>query len=220
MTEQERIRLAIWFSIEGDIRFLSHRDALRLWQRVVSRSGLPVVYSEGFNPHPRISLPLPRSVGMSGRKELFIVELKYPVSGEQVMDQLQGHLPAGFSITGVAGIAGSKAVLPVWAEYRISFNKGVDRDMVLSGVQQFHASERRPVSRAARGRHPARCIDLRESISRLELEGSGLRCRVEIQKEGTARVDELLGVLGLGPAMIAEICREGSGYGGGWLAQT
>ena len=55
-----RIRLALWFAIAGDLRYLSHRDTMRAWQRVFVRAQMPLRYSQGFNPHLRFSLPLPR----------------------------------------------------------------------------------------------------------------------------------------------------------------
>ncbi|MBN1844663.1 MAG: DUF2344 domain-containing protein, partial [Sedimentisphaerales bacterium] len=48
--------VALWFDVEGDLRFLSHRDTLRCWQRALTRATVPLRYSQGFNPHPRLVL--------------------------------------------------------------------------------------------------------------------------------------------------------------------
>ena len=78
---QARYRLRIDFSVDGDIRFLGHRDMLRLFARAVVRSafgGLAVRYTQGFNPHPRLSIPLPRPVGIASDAECLVLELTEP----------------------------------------------------------------------------------------------------------------------------------------------
>lgn len=66
----ETMLLAVRFKVEGSLRFLSHAETLRLFQRACVRAGLALRYSEGFNPHPKLSLPLPRSVGVESDDEL------------------------------------------------------------------------------------------------------------------------------------------------------
>ena len=70
-----RHRLAIRYAIKGDLRFLSHQDTLRLFQRAFNRAGIPIRFSEGFNPRPRISIAMPRPVGVESCDELLVIEL-------------------------------------------------------------------------------------------------------------------------------------------------
>ena len=72
-----REKWAFEFSVTGDLRFISHRDTVRVFQRALARAALPVAYSEGFNPHPRLSLPLPRAVGVASEAELMDVIAPY-----------------------------------------------------------------------------------------------------------------------------------------------
>ena len=58
----ERFRFMLTFRIDGDLRFISHLDTVRLFRRACARAGLPVRYSQGFNPQPRIVLPFNPSV--------------------------------------------------------------------------------------------------------------------------------------------------------------
>ncbi len=64
------IRLRITFAKSPAMRFTGHLDLHRAWERTFRRAGLPLAYSEGFNPHPKLSLPLPRSVGVESDDEL------------------------------------------------------------------------------------------------------------------------------------------------------
>ncbi|GAF87148.1 unnamed protein product, partial [marine sediment metagenome] len=63
----QRERWVFGYDVDGDLRFISHHDMLRLFARSLARAALPVRFSEGFNPHPRLSIPLPRPVGVASQ---------------------------------------------------------------------------------------------------------------------------------------------------------
>ena len=69
--EQNVQTLAGRYKIQGNVRFLSHQEAMRAIQRSLIRSGVNLLYSQGYNPRPRLSLPLPKSVGLESEDELF-----------------------------------------------------------------------------------------------------------------------------------------------------
>mgnify|MGYP001608428956 CR=1 FL=1 len=93
------------FSIAGDLRFISHHDTLRLFQRALARAALPVRHSEGFNPHPRMTLPLPRPVGIASDAEAVIVEFDQSVAPDDLLQRLQRHTPADLNLFGVRRLA-------------------------------------------------------------------------------------------------------------------
>ncbi len=66
-------RLRTSFSRGEELKFLSHLDLMRLWERAFRRAGISLASSEGFTPHPRISLAAPLSVGTTGQAELMDV---------------------------------------------------------------------------------------------------------------------------------------------------
>ena len=65
--------------MDGDIRFVSHRDTLRLFARAATRAEVPLRYSGGFNPHPRVTIPVPRPVGVASDVERLVLELTEPL---------------------------------------------------------------------------------------------------------------------------------------------
>ena len=71
-------RLRLKFSRGEQLKFLSHLDLMRLWERAFRRAGMELAYSEGFSPHPRISLAAPLSVGITSIAELMDVFLEPP----------------------------------------------------------------------------------------------------------------------------------------------
>ena len=212
-TETPKIRMALWFSLCGDLKFLSHRDTLRLWQRALARAAIAVSYSHGFNPHPRINLPLPRSVGMSALAELLLFELERPCSPDRLERDLEEQLPREISIVAVRAISARLSAQPAWAQYRLALGPGVDRTALAHRLQRFWRMEQCVITRPARPRHPQRTVDLRAGISQIELDGPDVVCTVKIADRGTARMDEILPLLGLdSPQQVTDITRVAVGY--------
>jgi radical SAM-linked protein len=87
----------------GPIRFVGHRDMGRVWERVVRRLALPVVYSAGFTPRPRISFGLALPLGAESVAEYIDVELDGTVDlGAGLLTELSDAAPTGVDVTGAA----------------------------------------------------------------------------------------------------------------------
>ena len=84
----EKVLYRIYFSKMSDLKYLSHLDFLRLIHRLLMLSGLPIVFSQGFNPHPKTSFCPPLSSGIEGENEFFDVWMSYLVSSETVLEKL------------------------------------------------------------------------------------------------------------------------------------
>jgi radical SAM-linked protein len=94
-------RLRIRFTRGEKIKFISHLDLIRLWQRALNRAGMPVAYSEGFNPHPRISLAAPLALGVTSDAELMDITLAKWVSPHSFTAAVNRQLPPGVEISEV-----------------------------------------------------------------------------------------------------------------------
>lgn len=91
-------RYRVQFSKEGPARFWSHLDLVRNFERALRRAGLPVLYSQGFNPHPRFSFAAPLPVGMAGEKEYLDLELEQNISPKEIFFRLSRVFPPGVRI--------------------------------------------------------------------------------------------------------------------------
>jgi len=91
----DAMRWMVWFSVEGDLRFLSHRNMMNLCQRAAARAGLPLAFSGGFNPRPKLSLILPRPVGVTSRCEVLTIKFDRVVHDTQWAERFDKQLPAG-----------------------------------------------------------------------------------------------------------------------------
>ncbi|MBQ3554125.1 MAG: DUF2344 domain-containing protein [Clostridia bacterium] len=89
------------FSKEGDAKFVSHLDLVRLFTRVFKRARLPLAYSEGFNPHPKMSIGIPLSVGVTSEAELLDAEFYEEVPALEIKERMNETMPIGIAITKV-----------------------------------------------------------------------------------------------------------------------
>ena len=115
-------RLRILFSRGEEVKFISHLDIIRLWQRVLHRAEIPLAYSEGFNPHPRISLAVPLSIGVTSEAELMDVFCTGWVSPHFFTDAVNKQLPGGMSILQVQPVGltlPSLQSMARFAEYKV-----------------------------------------------------------------------------------------------------
>jgi len=92
----KKIRVRLEFSKTGRLRFLSHLELNRTIFRAIRRAGLPIAYSEGFHPQPKINYATPLSVGMESEQEFMDLEL-LPLGNfttEQIVERMNAELPS------------------------------------------------------------------------------------------------------------------------------
>ena len=91
-------RLRITFSRSEELKYITHLDLMRLWQRVLRRANIPLVYSQGFSPHPRISLGAPLAIGVTSSSELMDIFLERRLSPHFFIKSVKEQLPGGIDI--------------------------------------------------------------------------------------------------------------------------
>jgi len=115
-------RLRIRFRRGQEVKFISHLDILRLWQRAFHRAEISLAYSEGFSPHPRISLAAPLSIGVTSQAELMGILCTKWVSPHFFTAAVSQQLPPGIEILQVYQVALTMPSLQSqvhYAEYRV-----------------------------------------------------------------------------------------------------
>lgn len=88
-------RYVITFSKSGPMKYISHLDMIRLFKRLFKRAGIRLIYSQGFNPHPKMAFAQPLSLGYSAAEEALEFETMEPVSKEKLWESLSPELPYG-----------------------------------------------------------------------------------------------------------------------------
>ena len=155
-----RVKQRVRFAKSGKVRFLSHRDVARVWERALRRSGVRVAYSEGFSPRPRLSFGLALSTGYESLGEYLDIDLAEPVDPDDaarasstprcppgIVTQAAISIPAGTDSLQQAVTSSS------W-QLELS---GVDPDRVAAAVERVLAQDELADHRRAQGqRGPAR----------------------------------------------------------------
>ncbi|MBQ7826880.1 MAG: DUF2344 domain-containing protein, partial [Clostridia bacterium] len=108
----------IKFSKTGSLAYIGHLDLMNTVSRIIIRSGLPVWYTEGFNPHPKLVFATPLSVGHAGEREVVDVKLVTDVPDEVIVETLRPLTPDGMEIIDAATAEGKLDRIK-WAENEI-----------------------------------------------------------------------------------------------------
>ena len=130
-------RLRIRFCRGQEVKFISHLDIMRLWQRALHRAGISLTYSEGFSPHPRISLAAPLPVGVTSQTELMDILCTRQVSSHWFTTAVSQQLPPGIEILQVYQIALNMPSLQSqvsYAEYKVEVKTENDQKDIESAL--------------------------------------------------------------------------------------
>lgn len=118
------------FTKHGDMKYVSHLDMIRLFTRIFHRADLPLAYSEGFNPHPKMSVLLPLSVGLESDCEYIDVSFQEGVSMLDCLKKLKGATPIGLDIVKISEVLENSAKPKEirYAEYKIKTDCDLSHD--------------------------------------------------------------------------------------------
>ncbi len=204
MIPERRQRLRTTFAKGEEIKYISHLDLMRLWERALRRAGVPLAYSKGFNPRPRISLAAPLPLGFTGRAELMDVLLTRPTSPLDFARRVRAALPPGLDIVSAEEVYIKLPALQTqvrWSEYRAAVASDEGLEEMEGRVERILAAETLPHLKKRKGRRQE--YNLRPLIEALWIEGGGeglyiLGMRLRTEAQATGRPDEVLKALGLG----------------------
>jgi radical SAM-linked protein len=186
-----RNRVRIRFTKEDDLRWISHRDLMRLWERLFRRAGVALSMTEGFHPKPRINFPSALAVGIAGLDELLEVDLAEERSADSLGEAIAGQLPAGMSVKAIEMLPAPDHKAQVSF---VTFQMSVppEREARLGQrIEWLLAQASLPIQREGR-KNP---LDLRPLVAELGLADGTLRMRLRVDREGSARPREVLQTL-------------------------
>ena len=195
-----RVRVA--YRQEGPARYVAHLDVVRAFERAARRAGLPLAYSSGFNPRPKLTFAAPLAVGMSGCREYVDVELEKELVPAEVLDRFRKNLPGGLVPYRAQAVAKGPSLMSLVQRSRYlavgCSPEGLDRETVAAGLERFLARAEITVERrSAKG---VRRKNIRPGIHSLaaRLDGERLCFAMELKagSAGNVRPDEVMSALG------------------------
>lgn len=165
----QRIRLR--YAKRGRLRFTSHRDFSRAFERAVVRAGVPMAYSSGFHPHPRISYAGAAPTGSASEAEYVELGLARPVDPEEVRAALDAALPDGLDVLAAAeSPGGSLADLLEVSRWQLAVT-GAELGTVQDAAAAFLATDEVTVERMTK--KGMRSFDCRAAVIELSVEDPG-----------------------------------------------
>ncbi|MBL8153407.1 MAG: DUF2344 domain-containing protein [Anaerolineae bacterium] len=198
-------RLQITFGKFDALIYISNLDVAKLWERVLRRADLPILYSEGFNPRPRIALASALPLGISSECEVLDVAMRTPISLEGLIERLLATSPSGLRIYRVDEVPVRSPTLQTLvrsAEYRIELDEAVDRAALEERIAQLLRQPTVILMRERKGQ--AVPTDVRPLIYEVKLDGTGdLLAHLAVGDQGNLRPDELGALLELSDAVVS-----------------
>ena len=202
MSRQPQIRYRIWFGKTGPLQYTSHLDLARTWERTLRRAQAHLIYSQGYNPRPRIQLAAALPLGYVSTCEIIDIWLmaNHTTQPEELLHRLRKSAPLGLMVTRIEQIPLSSPALPATvrtATYEVRIKERISASEVARRVEALlgkvsHLQERR-----------GKVYDLRPLIQHLSVaDTEGLTLRMTLttsQDAGTGRPDTVVAALGLSP---------------------
>jgi radical SAM-linked protein len=196
------MRIRITFAKQGPLRYTGHLDLHKLWERAARRAQLPLAYSHGFHPQPKMNIAAALPLGFSSRCEVMDMRLEHEIQLEGVREKLQQTLPAGIQVLNVENADERAPALQTQvasAEYQVTLTGLIDRSKLQRKIDSVMESE--SIIRERRGKK----YDLRPLIEELALthaplpDGSGekILMRLAAREGATGRPEEVLDTLGI-----------------------
>ncbi len=185
-------RLRVRYAKRGRARFASHRDFSRAFERALRRAGVPMAYSSGFAPHPRISYANASPTGAASEAEYLEIGLSQMCDPRRVRSALDAALPPGLDIVEVVVAApGALADLLTGSRWRVQLSvaSGVD---LAEAVRRFLAAPTVSVQRMTK--NGLRDFDARAAVVALEVVGGGLEL-ILVHQVPLVRPDDVLAAL-------------------------
>src|SRR5215208_302005 len=189
------MRIRITFTKQGALRYTGHLDLHKLWERAARRAQLPLAYSQGFHPQPKMNMAAALPLGFSSRCEVMDMKLKQDIPLDDLLTRLNTTLPSGLQVVGVEQVDERAPALQTQvasAEYEASLKGPVNGSGLKRKIDYVIESE--SIRRERRGK----LYDLRPLIEELNLLPDGkIFMRLAAREGATGRPEEVLDVLGI-----------------------
>ncbi|MGC9520714.1 MAG: TIGR03936 family radical SAM-associated protein [Anaerolineae bacterium] len=200
----EHRRHRITFGTSRSLAYVSVLELGLIWERSLRRAQVPLKYSQGYNPRPRMHFAAPLPVGCGSEADLLDVELTEGRSSVAIARALDGKMPVDLVLVEVTPVSDGAPALSeqlVETEYRV-WIKGVGRAGLKEAVDAFLAQDTVDLPKRGR-RHRGKTYNLRPLVKALSIDAEtpspweGLQMRLNARPGATGRPDEVLKALGL-----------------------
>ena len=192
----------------NEVMFLSHLDMLRMFERAMRRAEIPLVYTAGFNPRPKISYSPPLATGFTSDAEYFDVHYESPDYFD-IATHLSAELPQGVEILKVKSLfskSKSLSALINRSGYSIRFDDITQNDLE-TRISTILGREEIIVERVRNGKKGKKQVNIRPFIAEMITKDGGVDLQLNMDNGHSARIDEILYLLFEGKARQVKSAR-------------
>lgn len=197
-------RLRLVFAKKKQVKYIGHLDLVLAWERSLRRAQIPLAYSKGFNPRPKIQVASSLPVGTTGSAEIMDIMTTHQVDPAEALACIRPALPVGIELHTVEPIllkAPTLQHLLRQAEYRVMVETDLPVEELTQQIESLLTAAELPQTRQRKKQLEA--IDLRPWLHELAVESVGqgevfLTMRLAAGQFGNLRPEEVLKALGLG----------------------
>ena len=189
------MRALIRFGKQPRLRFISHLDLQRFFQRAVNHTGLPIAYSQGFNPHPVMSFGSALALGWTSEYEVIDIKLSAPMGRKRTEDAVRAALPEDLPVLEVRMVDDRHAApmaLVKMSDYRVTLD-GEGASAVIAQIPAFLARER--VEAVKKTKSGEKVINARAMVIGLEPTEVGFDARLMLTERESMKPDVLIELL-------------------------
>ncbi|HCX72558.1 MAG TPA: B12-binding domain-containing radical SAM protein [Candidatus Cloacimonas sp.] len=181
----------IFYSKLGKLRFVAHLDMLRMFQKILKTSGLPLSYSQGYNPHPRLSLGPPLPIGVESEKEYFDFSLQQRLALQEVRDQI--IFPSQLKFIGIKQLQTKKErSMDYYQLERVQISH-LSKLNWQQKTDQFNQADSWPFQRERKGKIQHK--ELKDLVNELQYDGEKLTILKKVS--GASIFNVLQGIFGI-----------------------
>ncbi len=190
-----RIRYRVRFAKTDLLRWISHRDLARLWERLIRRAALKPSMTEGFHPKPRIGFPSALALGVESLDEVVEIELAEELTPAEMLQRLQEDDQPGLTINSVAKLpqALGKAQL-LQSDYLITTIADADPQAITQSIEQLKSQQTVSVERKKK----TMTVEVAQQILKLELRDQQIHMSLAASESASLRPADVLDLLGFG----------------------
>jgi len=189
------MRIRITFVKQGALRYTGHLDLHKLWERAARRAELPLAYSQGFHPQPKMNMAAALPLGFSSRCEVLDMKLEHDIPLDDLATRINETLPTGLQVVNIEQVDERAPALQTQvasAEYEVTLTEPIDASELKRKVEAVIEATSLP--RARRGK----TYDLRPLVETMNLlDNQKIFMRLAAREGATGRPEEVLDVLGI-----------------------
>lgn len=189
------MRALIRFGKQSRLRFISHLDLQRFFQRAVNRTGLPIAYTQGFNPHPVMSFGSALALGWTSEYEVLEIKLSAPMGRKRTEDAVRAALPVDLPVLETR-MVDDRHPAPMaqvkMSDYRITL-EGENAEAILGQIEAFMARD--TVDAVKKTKSGEKSINARAMVTDLSPLPDGFTARLMLTERESIKPELLIGLL-------------------------